>query len=108
MPRKTVVVQPRRGPSLVETMARTAVIAGTATVTANAVNQSAAKRQQAQHSAAQTQAEMADMQAAAAQAQPAGGQPDVIAQIQQLAQLNAAGVLSDAEFEAAKARLLGI
>ncbi len=36
----------------------------------------------------------------------ASGQSDLIAQLQQLAQLKQAGVLSDAEFEAAKARLL--
>lgn len=36
-----------------------------------------------------------------------GGNADLIAQLQQLAQLRQAGVLSDAEFQAAKAKLLG-
>jgi hypothetical protein len=44
-------------------------------------------------------------QAPAAAPQPAGG--DLIGQLQQLAQLKEAGVLSDAEFEAAKAQILG-
>jgi hypothetical protein len=121
--RRPIVLQPRRGPGLVETMARTAVIAGTANATVNAMNKSAAKKEQAQQTAAQTQTDIADMQAqlAALQAQqmqadlqqaqaaaPAAPQADMIAQLQQLAQLNQAGVLSDAEFEAAKAKLLGL
>jgi len=36
-----------------------------------------------------------------------GGSTDTIEQLQQLADLKAQGVLSDAEFEAQKARVLG-
>ena len=46
--------------------------------------------------------------AAAAPAAPAGGDMDAkIAQLKQLGELRDAGILTDAEFEAQKARLLG-
>ena len=138
----------RRGPGLVGTMARTAVIAGTATATSRAVSgsmehsaqqkQMAAEQQQvmaqqaqdaqaqAQQSQAQIeqmQAQMAAMQAQQAQAQMAamqappaqqagmaspGGGTDMMAQLQQLAKLKESGILSDEEFQAAKAKLLGM
>jgi hypothetical protein len=46
-------------------------------------------------------------QAAPAQAAPAAGGSDLVAQLKQLTDMNSAGALSDAEFEAAKAKLLG-
>jgi Short C-terminal domain len=141
----------RRGPGLVGTMARTAVIAGTATATSRAVSgsmehsaqqkQMAAEQQQmmaqqaqdAQAQAQQSQAQIEQMQAqmAAMQAQPAqaqmaalqaqqaqpaqqagtaspGGGTDMMAQLQQLAKLKESGILSDEEFQAAKAKLLGM
>ncbi|WP_246857743.1 SHOCT domain-containing protein [Oerskovia sp. KBS0722] len=101
-------------------MARTAVIAGTASATAGAVNrhQQGRAEQQAeqQQYEAQQQAQQQQLyaqQAAAAQAAqaapaaPAAGGNDLLAQIEQLGQLHASGVLSDAEFAAAKAKLLG-
>jgi hypothetical protein len=102
-------------------MARTAVIAGTASATAGAVprhQQGKAEQQaEAQQYQAQQQAEQQQMYAAqAAQAQaaqqapaapaPAGGENDLLAQLEKLGQLKAAGVLDDAEFAAAKAKLL--
>ncbi|MEZ4495310.1 MAG: SHOCT domain-containing protein [Thermomicrobiales bacterium] len=118
----------RRGrPGLIGTMAQTAVIAGTATAVSGSVanrqqmpaaaHQQAAAADQAalesQQQLAEMQAQVAAMQAqqaaaavpAAAPAAPAGG-TDMIAQLQQLAELKTAGILSDAEFEAAKAKLL--
>jgi len=114
----------RRGrPGVVGTMARTAVIAGTATATVGAVSrnqagkqQAAAEQQAAQQAAFESQAQIAELQAqvdaqqtAAAPPPPppaaAGGQ-DLMAQLQQLADMKAAGVLDDAEFTAAKAKLL--
>jgi hypothetical protein len=102
-------------------MARTAVVAGTATVVSNKVshgmNEKAAAKQQAQVEAEQAQA--AQMQAAAeqavAQAQPAqpaappaaGPSDDVIEKLTKLGELKAAGVLTDEEFAAQKAKLLG-
>ena len=64
-----------------------------------AASEAAAKQAQA--------AEMAAMQAqppAAPAAAPAG---DLMAQLQQLASMHQAGILSEAEFTAAKAKLLG-
>jgi uncharacterized protein HemX len=117
----------RRGPGLVGTMARTAVIAGTATAVSGAVvgHQQKKQQQQMQASAAdqaafdsqqqmaEMQQQMAAMQAQQAQAAvapaaaPAAAGTDLTSQLKQLADLKAAGVLSDAEFEAAKAKLLG-
>ena len=113
-------------PGLVGMAARTAVVAGTATAVSGAVSgkQQAAAQQQAeaqQYEAQQQQAAMqqaaadavAQQQAAAAAAAPppaaapAAGSSDVIAQLQQLADLKAQGVLSDEEFANAKAKLLG-
>jgi len=100
-------------------MARTAVIAGTASAVSGSVQQAQAQRQQqvAQQQAAQQQqaAEFAAMQqqVAAMQAPPPPPAPpaapggDLMGQLQQLAAMHQAGVLSDAEFSAAKAKLLG-
>jgi hypothetical protein len=108
-------------------MARTAVIAGTANATVNAMNAKGAAKQQAAHQqaaaaqaaaaeAAATQARLAalEQQATAAAPAPAAVEApaapagdDIIARLQQLAELRSAGVLNDAEFEQAKARILG-
>lgn len=62
--------------------------------------------------AAEVQAQMAAQQPAAPPpppaAAPAAGGDDTIAQLQKLADLKAQGILSDAEFAAAKAKLLGL
>ena len=119
----------RRGPGLVRTVARTAVVAGTASAVAGNVHhrqqqrwegqqaeeQAAIDQQQAtydqQQQMAQMQQQMAQMQAQQAQAamapQAAGGGGDVMAQLQQLGQLHQSGVLTDEEFAAAKAKILG-
>ena len=121
-------------PGLVGTMARTAVIAGTASATAGAVQskqagkqQAAAQQQAAQQAAFESQQQLAEMQSqmdaltaqqspppppptptpAAAAAAPAGSD-DLMTQLTKLADLKAAGVLTDEEFTAAKAKLLGI
>ena len=95
---------------LLRMAARTAVVAGTAT----AVSGRVAHRQNEKW-AAQDQAQYDQQQAAydagvqAAQAQPAApAQPDQNAELQNLANLHAQGVLTDEEFAAAKAKLLGI
>ena len=109
-------------PSLIGTMARTAVIAGTATAVSGAVAgsqqqkaQQKAAAQQAQAAAQQAQLDAAVQQAVAQQvaAQPAApaaaaaDSGDVIAQLKQLGDLHQAGILNDAEFAAAKAKILG-
>ena len=110
----------RRGPGLVRTVARTAVVAGTASAVAGNVHHRQAQRwdAQAQEEAAQQQQaadaaafqqQVAQQQAAQTQAAVAGasGSADLTAQLQQLATLRQQGILTDEEFAAAKAKLLG-
>jgi hypothetical protein len=101
-------------PGLVGTMARTAVIAGTATATSNAVSrrQQAKAQQQADAAAYQEQqyAPPPQQYAAPPPAAPPAAAPagdDLVAKIQELAQLHQQGILSDDEFAAAKQKLLG-
>ena len=94
----------RRGPGLVRAAATTAVVAGTA---------GAVRHRQDQKYAAQDQAayeqQMAAQQAyAAPQAPAAPATPDYTAELEQLAQLKAQGILTDEEFEAKKKQILGI
>ncbi len=117
----------RRGrPGLLGTAARTAVVAGTATAVSGNVarrqQQQAVQAQQAQaaQQAAQEQqlqeavaAQLAAQQAAApppppvaASAAPAGDDP--MEKLQQLATMKTQGLLTDEEFAAAKAKLLGL
>lgn len=93
----------RGRPGLLGTMARTAVVAGTATATANAVGHRQSRRYQQQAE------EQAAPQAAQGQDQPADPTPgsDMMSQLKQLADMKSAGMLSDQEFTAAKAKLLG-
>lgn len=94
----------RRRRGLVNTMARTAVVAGTATAVSGAV----AGRQQGKMAEKQAQ-QAAAMQAAAAPApapaDAAGG--DTFAQLERLGELHQKGILTDEEFAAQKAKLLG-
>ncbi|HEX5729392.1 SHOCT domain-containing protein [Microbacterium sp.] len=109
-------------PGLIGMAARTAVVAGTATAVSGSVQrhqQEKAQNQydQQQYEAAQQQAQIDEAaRAAAAQysqpapaepAAPAGGGVDLVGELQKLASLKDAGVLSDEEFAAAKAKLLG-
>ena len=106
-------------PSLVGTMARTAVVAGTATAVVGGMSrhQQGKEMEQQQAAAFEQQQQQAAMEAAAAQAvaaqqaqaapaAPAGG-GDTIAQLQQLAQLKEQGILTEEEFAAQKAKVLG-
>ncbi|MFD6062555.1 putative oligomerization/nucleic acid binding protein [Rhodococcus wratislaviensis] len=104
---------PRRmgRPGLLGTVARTAVITGTARATSNAMNRHAASKQAEEQEridqAAQQQ--YAEQQAAQQQAPPPPPAPagdDLVSRIQELARLKEAGVLTDEEFSAAKAKLL--
>jgi Short C-terminal domain len=92
----------RRGrPGLVGTMARTAVIAGTATAVAGGVR----GRQEAKQEEAQQQAAAQQAAQDPPPAPPATG-GDMAAELQKLADMKAQGLLSDEEFAAAKAKLL--
>ncbi|MDR7384985.1 SHOCT domain-containing protein [Promicromonospora iranensis] len=106
-------------PGLLGTAARTAVIAGTAQATAGAVGRRQANRSQQQYEAQQYEAQRygAAQQAPPPVAPPAPQQPapgpaahsndELLAQLTQLGDLHGQGVLTDAEFAAAKAKLLG-
>ena len=111
-------------PGLVGTMARTAVVAGTATAVSGGMvrhaNKKEAERQQDEYYQQQMMQQQIDQAAAAAVAAqqaaapptpapasaPAAAEDPMITKLKELAQLNQAGVLSDEEFAAAKARLL--
>lgn len=108
-------------PGLLGLAARTAVVAGTASAVtggmrANQQRKAQSAYEQEQYEAAQQQAQIdAAAQAAVAArvppapapaAAPAAGGTDVVAELQKLAALKQQGLLSDAEFEQAKARLL--
>ena len=88
----------RRGPGLVRTVGRTAVIAGTATAVSGRV-----ANKQAQKAAANAPQEP-EVQYVEAPAAPAAD--DSYAQLEQLADLHAKGILTDEEFAAKKAELL--
>jgi Short C-terminal domain len=92
---------------LLRMAARTAVVAGTATAVSGRV-----QRRQAAKWDAQEQQQYAQQQPQYAQPQYAQEAPapedDATAQLQKLAALHTQGVLTDDEFAAAKAKILGI
>jgi hypothetical protein len=92
----------RRGPGLVRMAATTAVVAGTAGAVRHRQDQKYANQ------AAEQQAAAAPVAAAPVAAAPAAPEDPTMAQLQQLATLHTRGILSDEEFAAAKAKLLGI
>ena len=103
----------RRGPGLLRTAGRTAVVVGTAT----AVSGKVAQAQQAKQAGQAAAPEAAPAEAAPAEAAPAEAAPpeaqaapastsDQLDQLERLAGLHQQGVLDDAEFATAKARIL--
>ena len=113
----------RGGPGLLGTVARTAVIAGTASAVAGRVDaaQQSAAQQQQQAAAAQEQLRQMQLQAqidAQVDARMAGTPPasaptsarpsgdELHTQLTKLGELRQAGLLTDAEFAEQKARLL--
>jgi len=95
-------------PGLVRGVARTAVVAGTATATRNAVNRRQAKKNVESYSEAteEVYAEKAPPPQQV-QAPPPPQQDDLITQLERLGALHAQGILTDEEFAAQKAKLLG-
>ena len=89
-------------PGLLRGMARTAAVAGTATAVSNRVS-----RRQANRWAAQEQQTYEPPPQQYAPPPPAPSAPDPIAQLKELAALKDQGVLTEAEFAAQKARILG-
>ena len=104
-------------PGLIRGMARTAVVAGTATAVSNRVSRRQAARWNQQAAAQappagppvpyQAPTDYYPAPAAPAPPAPAPVADDLTTQLQRLADLHGQGLLSDAEFAAAKARLLG-
>jgi hypothetical protein len=93
----------RRGPGLLGAAARTAVVAGTAT----AVTGSMRRRQDARAEQAQ-QAQQAQQQAVAPPAPVASDGDQSIVELRRLADMKQQGLLTDAEFAAAKRKILGL
>ena len=99
-------------PGLMRGVARTAVIAGTATSVSNRVSRRQAGRwaEQDQQQQAQQQQQYQEQQPVYAAPPPAApAAPDMdtkLAQLKELGELKAQGILDDAEFEAQKDRIL--
>jgi Short C-terminal domain len=103
-------------PGLLRGVARTAVVAGTATAVSNRVSRRQANRWQTQQDTADyeqqqqyaqpqyAQPQYAQPQYAQAAAAPA---PDPLEQLQRLGDLKAQGILTEEEFQAQKAKILG-
>jgi hypothetical protein len=83
-------------PGLLRGIARTAIVAGTATAVSNRVS-----RRQAGRWARHDQQEPAEPQ------NGGGGMDDTLAQLKQLGELKSQGVLTEAEFAQQKSRILG-
>ena len=91
---------------LIGGMARTAVVAGTATAVSNRVSRRQANRWSAQQEPAPPQQQEPPPPAYAPPPPPADDAPDMLDQLQKLGELRAAGVLTEAEFAAQKAKIL--
>jgi hypothetical protein len=87
-------------------MARTAVVAGTATAVSNRVSRRQANRWANQEDQ-QYYEQQQQQQYAAPPPQPQSGGPDQIEQLKQLGELHSQGVLTDEEFAVQKAKILG-
>jgi hypothetical protein len=85
-------------------MARTAAIAGTATAVSNRVSRRQGERWADQERQAAVEAQSAPAPLAP---EPAAGQASVIDQLKELGELKAQGILTEEEFSAQKAKLLG-
>ena len=99
-------------PGLMRGMARTAAVVGTATATRNAVNRRQADKNaqaysHAMESAAPQQAPPPEVVYVEAPAAPAP-EEDVITQLERLGALKAQGIITEEEFAAQKAKLLGM
>jgi hypothetical protein len=92
-------------PGLLRGMARTAVVAGTATAVSNRVSRRQATRW-SQDSGGYP-AEPEPQQQYAPPPPPPAAAPDPIAQLKELAELKEQGILTDQEFADQKARILG-
>jgi hypothetical protein len=93
-------------PGLLRGVARTAVVAGTATAVSNRVSRRQAGRWAQQDQAAYEQQQPQQPVYAAPPPPAAASMDDKLAQLKDLAALKEQGVLTDSEFEAQKSRIL--
>ena len=94
---------------LIRGVARTAAIAGTATAVSNRVSRRQGERWANEQDAAAYQQQQAYQQAPPPPppaAAPASGTDDMLAQLKQLGDLHAAGVLTDEEFAVQKNKVM--
>jgi Short C-terminal domain len=89
---------------LLRGIARTAAIAGTATAVSNRVSRRQQNRWAQQED--QQYAQQQPQQQYAPPPQPAAPARDTVAQLKDLAELKSQGILTDAEFDAQKAKIL--
>jgi hypothetical protein len=92
-------------PGLLRGVARTAVIAGTATTVSNRVSRRQGQRWAQQE--AQQQPQQGYAPAPEAAPAPPGGGSSTIDQLKELGELKSQGILTEEEFAAQKAKLLG-
>jgi hypothetical protein len=92
----------------VRAAATTAVVAGTAGAVRHHQDQKYAAQDQAQYDQQMAAQQAAYDQQMAAQQAAAPAAPDYTAELEQLAQLKAQGILTEEEFEAKKKQILGI
>ncbi len=100
-------------PGLLRGMARTAVVAGTATAVSGRVQRRQAEKFAgrdaqiaAEREAAYQQQYAPQQYAAPPEPAPAAPAPDLVSELKQLAELRDQGILTDDEFAAQKAKLL--
>jgi len=89
-------------PGLMRGVARVAVVSGTATAVSNRVS----RRQAGRWSAQAEQQQPQPQQYAAPPPPPAEAAPDTVTQLKELAELKNQGILTEAEFETQKAKVL--
>jgi Short C-terminal domain len=96
-------------PGLLRGVARTAVIAGTATAVSNRVSRRQAQRWQQQGTYPYDQPEPAYQEPPPQYQEPPPAEPqvDMVQQLKDLAELKDQGILTEEEFAAQKARILG-
>ena len=91
-------------PGLLRGVARTAVVAGTATAVSNRVSRRQANRWARQEEQQYAQEPQYYQQPPP---MPAPAPKDTVTQLKELAELKSQGILTDAEFQAQKAKILG-
>jgi hypothetical protein len=94
-------------PGLLRGIARTAVVAGTATAVSNRVSRRQAERWSQQGQYPYDEPQYQEPSPPASPQAPAAPAPDPIEQLKELAALKQDGVLTDDEFAAQKAKILG-